>query len=275
MTTLEIVKSELTEYVLVNSTIFAVAILQYLTIYYQVFGITHFLWNLLFFFFKDYLIMLLIMLRNKDKEYIHGHDTSPVCIYSLTSICYVLSAAFIEATGMFLAVEYIDFPADAYKWDLLSFIYVSFFVEIFFDFFHYWMHRWSHTNKYLYRLHKDHHLYKYPTIITTYYQHPLDLILSNIVPSLIAIYLIRVSLFQLTLITTYKTFIELGGHVGKKLAPTSSFPQLPWLPRFLGIALYAEDHDIHHTHVVHNFAKRFSLWDRVFGTFISHTDLKA
>ena len=31
--------------------------------------------------------------------------------------------------------------------------------------------------------------------------------------------------------------------------------------------LYVEDHDLHHLKGNCNFSKRFSLWDRVFGTF--------
>jgi sterol desaturase/sphingolipid hydroxylase (fatty acid hydroxylase superfamily) len=42
---------------------------------------------------------------------------------------------------------------------------------------------------------------------------------------------------------------------------------LPNLPKWLNIELYCEDHDIHHSVNNCNYSKRFSLWDKVFGTF--------
>jgi hypothetical protein len=57
---------------------------------------------------------------------------------------------------------------------------LSFVVEIIFDFFHYWSHRVLHTNKFLYiNIHKKHHRYRHPTSLLTFYQDPLDLIITN------------------------------------------------------------------------------------------------
>lgn len=61
-------------------------------------------------------------------------------------------------------------------------------------------------------------------------------------------------------------FIEISGHIGKRMHPTSSFSQFIWLPKFFNIELYTEDHDLHHSHNNCNYSKRFSLWDKVFGT---------
>jgi sterol desaturase/sphingolipid hydroxylase (fatty acid hydroxylase superfamily) len=70
------------------------------------------------------------------------------------------------------------------------------------------------------------------------------------------------------MISAYKQYTELAGHSGKMLSPASSFPQFIWLPRLFNIQLYAEDHDLHHKVSNCNFAKRFSLWDKVFGTYL-------
>ena len=63
--------------------------------------------------------------------------------------------------------------------------------------------------------------------------------------------------------------LEVGavaGHCGCH-SDATSFPQCVWLPRLLGIALTTRDHDAHHTRPkACNFAKRFTLWDRAFGT---------
>jgi sterol desaturase/sphingolipid hydroxylase (fatty acid hydroxylase superfamily) len=152
--------------------------------------------------------------------------------------------------------------------DLIQFIPISFMFEIIFDFFHYWMHRLCHENKYLYRMfHKKHHRFQHVTPVVTFYQHPFDLILSNHIPMIIALYMCpAISSFQFFLILTYKTFVEIAGHSGKS-NKSSSFPQFMWLPRWLGIEMYTTDHDNHHTLNNCNYAKRFTLWDRMFGTY--------
>jgi sterol desaturase/sphingolipid hydroxylase (fatty acid hydroxylase superfamily) len=72
------------------------------------------------------------------------------------------------------------------------------------------------------------------------------------------------------MLIVYKTSVEIAGHTGKKLYPTSSFPQFPWLVKYFNIELYTEDHDIHHRLLKYNFSKRLSLWDKIFGTYIKY-----
>ena len=74
---------------------------------------------------------------------------------------------------------------------------------------------------------------------------------------------------QFNLIITYKLFIEISGHIGKKIYPTSCFSQFMWLPKLLEIELYTEDHDLHHSMNNCNYSKRFSFWDKLFGTYKS------
>jgi sterol desaturase/sphingolipid hydroxylase (fatty acid hydroxylase superfamily) len=69
------------------------------------------------------------------------------------------------------------------------------------------------------------------------------------------------------MIIVYKNFIEISGHSGKKLYPTSCFSQFKWLPQWLNIELYTEDHDLHHSLNNCNYGKRFSLWDKLFNTY--------
>ena len=153
--------------------------------------------------------------------------------------------------------------------EILYFIPQSFLFELVFDFFHYWTHRMLHSNKFLYtHIHKKHHKFNYTIPILTFYHHPLDLVITNSIPQIITLCIFpSISLFQYNVILSYKTFIEISGHSGKKLYPIGSFSQFIWLPRFLHISLYTEDHALHHSSNFCNYSKRFSLWDKQFETY--------
>ena len=157
-----------------------------------------------------------------------------------------------------------------YVYDIISFIPYSFIFEVLFDFFHYWTHRICHLYPWLYqKTHKTHHEHDLVSVHTTYHQHYLDIILTNSVPFLLAysMFPFKLSLLQIHMILVYKELVEISGHCGRALFPTSSFPQFIWLPRLLSIPLHAEDHHIHHTKRIFNFGKRFSLWDKLFRTY--------
>lgn len=149
------------------------------------------------------------------------------------------------------------------------FILTSMGFELTFDFCHYWVHKLSHNVPWLYRFHKIHHKFKHPCALTTFYMHPVDLILSYSLPFLVATTLLNICQGEFYLITVYLTYQEIAGHLGKKMYPTSCFAQCIWLPRVLGIELYTEDHALHHAEFKWNYGKRFSLYDRIFKTFKS------
>jgi sterol desaturase/sphingolipid hydroxylase (fatty acid hydroxylase superfamily) len=184
----------------------------------------------------------------------------------------VITTTIIE-TGTFVSATNLVSNKTHILYDLLLFIPTSFIFEIIFDFFHYWTHRMIHMNTFLYKnIHKKHHINIYPTTILAFYQDPFDLILTNSIPFLLTLIIVSsihipISIFTLNMIVIYKSYIEISGHCGKKLYPSGSFPQYIWLPRFFDIQLYTEDHDYHHTHTNCNFGKRFTLWDKVFGTY--------
>jgi hypothetical protein len=145
-----------------------------------------------------------------------------------------------------------------------SFFLVYLFVfELVLDFFHYIMHRASHA---WYRFHKTHHHHVHPRVLNTFWHHPIDLFLIESIPTMIAFYCVGGSSMWIQTALVYKVFIEVSGHSGKHVAPSSCFPLCVWIPRSLGIQLYTEDHDKHHALSTCNFSKRFSLWDRVFFT---------
>lgn len=146
----------------------------------------------------------------------------------------------------------------------------SFAFEIIFDFFHYWAHRTFHSNAFLYTyIHKKHHEFADPTAYSSFHMSPLDVTLSYSCPLTLTMMVLpfTISLYEFMSITIYLTYQEIGGHLGKKMRPTSSFCQFIWLPRLLNIELYTEDHHLHHNLLFCNYSKRFALWDKIFCTY--------
>ena len=185
---------------------------------------------------------------------------------------YVISSTLME-TILHIFIKYVFYHRHNNEinliYDLFSFIIISFFFEIIFDFFHYSFHYFIHYNSYFYKnIHKVHHKFKYPSCITTFYQHPLDIIITNYIPIILTLILIPIkpSYFQYNLISVYKVYIEISGHLGKYIKSTS-FPQFICLPKIFNIQLKVEDHDLHHSMNNCNYSKRFSLWDKIFGTY--------
>lgn len=220
---------------------------------------------------KNYMLMSIIEWGLRHKE-----NISDVILkeeYKGEFMYHLFQSTFIESLTLLFVQKYyfgyVGMEDLNFLNEFLWFFPLSFIFEIIFDFFHYWTHRMAHSNKTLYKfLHKKHHKFVHPTAIITYYQEPLDLIITNSIPNLLTLCLMpKLSYFQYILILLYKSHIEISGHVGKKLYPNGSFSQFIWLPKILGIELYTEDHDIHHSKNNCNYSKRFSLWDKVFGTF--------
>lgn len=221
---------------------------------------------------RNYLMMYLLYNSTKNKKYINNEENNS--IYELKSHAYVASTTFFD-TGihhLFIHNNLIYTPLSFIYilYALIVFIPMSFVFEIILDFFHYWVHRSCHLNKTAYRLiHKTHHKHTHPVAINAYYFSPLDLIFSICIPMTLTVLILpyNLSFFEYLMLSVYKQYTELAGHVGRQLAPASSFPQCIWLPRVLHIEYYAEDHDLHHKLNNCNFSKRFSLWDKVFGTY--------
>jgi sterol desaturase/sphingolipid hydroxylase (fatty acid hydroxylase superfamily) len=230
-----------------------------------------FLITYLTFVFRNYFIIFFITKSSAHKEKINTKLPPPKEEYKGEFHVNLLTATFIETITFHLGKLLVNSSTNVF-WDLVYFIPVSFIFEVIFDFFHYWTHYIAHRYKTLYTfIHKKHHKFPNPIAITTFYQEPIDLFLTNSFPTLMSLFLttfmFNISPFSLALFLTYKNFIEICGHTGYVSYPTPSFPQFIWLPKLLGIELYTESHDYHHSLNNCNYSKRFALWDRVFGTF--------
>ena len=218
---------------------------------------------------RNYLLMEFINYGTRNKLTISENNFTTKNNLELHGNVFIITAVE-TATHMYLKWYMIDTTLSS---RLLFFIPISFLFEIILDFFHYIAHRTLH-HPYLYAyIHKKHHAFTHPITIATFYHSPLDVFLSISLPTVISLWCIpSISLFEFYLLTTYKIFTEISGHTGKMLAPTGSFPQCIWLPKLFGIELYTENHDLHHSMNNCNYAKRFSLWDKVFCTFKEHTE---
>ena len=218
---------------------------------------------------KNYFFISLIDYNLKSKKVLESNKrTKPIESFYKEFDMFVVSSTFTETCTSLIVKSYILENKTDIFYDLIYFIPISFCYEIVFDFFHYITHFISHS-RYIYPYtHKLHHKHKYPTSILTFYHHPLDLIITNMIPNLLTIYIgfSNISLFQYKLLTVYKTFIEISGHSGKEYNG-SSFTQFFWLPKFFNIHLKTEDHDLHHSANNCNYAKRFTIYDKIFGTY--------
>ena len=151
--------------------------------------------------------------------------------------------------------------------DLILLVPVSFAYELVFDFFYYWAHRGLHFSPTIFRLtHVTHHSQRITTVYTTFHHSLADLLLTNTLPLILTSSIVPVSAYTFTLIFCYKNIAEIDGHSGVN-KKTPSFVQCIWLPKLFGVELYTKNHCLHHENPRVNFSKRFSIWDKVFGTF--------
>ena len=267
--------SSLKNYVFINGLIFSIGFFEHHTIHYLKNDYIEFFLILAVFFLRNVLFIEIINYNLKNKESIHPSFTKKedyIEDYKHEFILNVLSSTTVE-TLTYMFIKNTLFQPQNHIFisinDLVYFIPKSFLFELIFDFFHYWTHRILHSNKFLYvHIHKKHHKFNYPMPILTFYHHPLDLIITNSIPQILTLCIFPSnSLFQFNLILSYKSFIEINGHSSKKIYPCGSFSQFIWLPRWLNISLYSEDHTHHHSSNFCNYSKRFSLWDKQFNTY--------
>lgn len=178
----------------------------------------------------------------------------------------ILSTSLFNFFMTLLIARYFSVATVPYN-EYVFFIPNTFVYEIGFDFFHYVSHRALHSVPFIYRLtHKYHHQDHRISVVTTFHHSLADLILTNLFPLVCISYLYPLPLRTYFIWSWFKTLVEMGGHSGK-YGKSSSFPQCVWIPKALGIEMYADNHNKHHTNPEVNFSKRFALWDKIFGTF--------
>jgi len=139
------------------------------------------------------------------------------------------------------------------------------------DFTSYHTHKAIH-HKWIYPyIHKLHHEYYMPVSISAEFAHPIEFIVSNMLPSVVGPKILgsRIHIFTVLIWTAFRTTETIEDHSGYEF----SFSPYRFIP-FSGSASY---HDFHHTHNIGNYASFFHIWDSLFGTneaYFKHLKLK-
>ena len=122
----------------------------------------------------------------------------------------------------------------------------------------YWWHRWRHEVDWLWRgFHQIHHSPRRLEVITSFYKHPLEMIVNSILGSLIVYALLGLSLEAGAVYTACTAFGEFFYHTNVKT------------PRWVGYVFQRpEMHRIHHEYGRHeNNYGDLAIWDMLFGTW--------
>jgi len=122
----------------------------------------------------------------------------------------------------------------------------------------YWTHRMLHHPKIYYLIHKKHHEYKTTIGVAAEYAHPLEYVVSNMLPFSIGPLIVGMHYYTFWMWMILRVGETIDGHCGYAF-PWSPYRLLP----FSGSALV---HDFHHSHVVCNFASFFTWWDHLMKT---------
>jgi sterol desaturase/sphingolipid hydroxylase (fatty acid hydroxylase superfamily) len=140
-------------------------------------------------------------------------------------------------------------------WNDFSAALVAYFVS---TFIYYWWHRFRHESKFLWRVcHQIHHSAQRLEILTSFYKHPVEILINSVLSAAIVYALLGCSV---SAASWYTLFIAVGEFFYHWNINT---------PRWLGYLFQRpESHRIHHQyrHHTHNFAD-LPVWDIVFGTF--------
>ena len=242
---------------IINTTVFSLSAIQYILI--------NLYPNMLFctILLKSYIILQSLKTITSKRPYIlkaNDERTEPFELRNFLTTCGVETASYMVASRFTL-----DRPNEIYFFIPLSFAY-----ELLFDFFHYWTHRAMHYPFFYKYIHYKHHTQHLINAYTTYNHTLPDLLITNFLPIVATSAILPVSRYTLTTIFWYKAIVEVSGHTGKDTS--SSFIQCIYLPKVLGIPLYSRNHNAHHIQPKVNFSKRFSIWDKIFGTFSDATE---
>jgi len=131
---------------------------------------------------------------------------------------------------------------------------------------YYWWHRWRHESPFLWRwVHQVHHSPQRIEVITSFYKHPIEILINSILSSAILYLGVGVGAKAASLAVLLSGLAELVYHWNVRS------------PHWLGyIFQRPESHCVHHQEGVHSFNySDLPLWDMLFGTFRNPRDWNA
>lgn len=130
-------------------------------------------------------------------------------------------------------------------------------------FVYYWWHRWRHEVDFLWRwLHQMHHSPQRIEVFTSFYKHPLEIVLNSVISSFILYLVVGVGPEAASQATLLTGLGELIYHWNVRT------------PHWIGYVFQRpESHCVHHQegHHTHNFSD-LPIWDMLFGTFKNPKD---
>lgn len=143
--------------------------------------------------------------------------------------------------------------------DALTLFFQIVFFFVVEDFFFHISHRFMHW-RYIYPyFHKKHHEYRVTISLAAEYSHPLDFLISSLIPTTLGIAILgtRVHLFTHLCWLIVRMAETADGHSGY---------DFPWSPfRWVPLSTSATYHDYHHLQNVGNYSSVFRTWDTLFG----------
>ncbi|MBP9786769.1 MAG: sterol desaturase family protein [Acinetobacter sp.] len=133
--------------------------------------------------------------------------------------------------------------------------FIAYFIA---TFLFYWWHRWRHESDFLWRMfHQIHHSPQRLEVITSFYKHPLEMIVNSIMGSLLVYTFLGLSLEAGAIYTFLTAIGEFFYHTNIKTPPWVGF-----------IFQRPEMHRIHHQYNRHkNNYGDITWWDMLFGTY--------
>jgi sterol desaturase/sphingolipid hydroxylase (fatty acid hydroxylase superfamily) len=133
--------------------------------------------------------------------------------------------------------------------------FVAYFIA---TFVFYWWHRWRHESDFLWRtLHQIHHSAQRIEVATSFYKHPVEMIINSVIGSLLVYTLLGLSVEAASIYTFFTAVGEFFYHTNVRS------------PRWVGYLFQRpEMHRIHHEYGRHrNNYGDFVWWDMLFGTY--------
>ena len=140
----------------------------------------------------------------------------------------------------------------------LSPLYAGVFAYFIATFVFYWWHRWRHESDLLWRLfHQIHHSPQRIELVTSFYKHPLEMVVNSLIGSALVFTLLGLSLEASAVYTACTALGEFFYHTSVRT------------PRWIGVIFQRpEMHRIHHEYGRHkNNYGDIVWWDMLFGTY--------
>jgi len=203
----------------------------------------------LFFPLRNYSLLHIVNgVNNEQREIypreIYPREIYPREIYPREFYVYLIQSSIIDGVSN-LGIQNFFIMRDL-RVNIASILTSCFFFEIIYELLHYWTHRLLHQKTMYAWFHKTHHKFWHPRGIHAFYQHPVDIIISHIAPSIIAVIMLpNIYYVYYHCSTVYKQYYDICIH---------SDPHT--------------DHRLHHSVSKYNFGKGVSLWDTLFHTYL-------